>query len=139
MIAYHYLTDFNIEHPSEYTDWILKCLDGFGSAAGPIEYIFCSDDKLLEINQQHLNHDYYTDIITFQYGEGPEISGDIYISVDRIKENAETFKEPFERELKRVMIHGILHLLGFRDGSEQEKRDMRRREDELLEMFHVKH
>jgi len=114
-------------------------LANYDCNAGPVEFIFCSDEKLLDINRKYLNHDFYTDIITFQYEQAPEISGDIYISVDRVKENAEAFKESFDRELKRVMIHGVLHLLGFRDSTKEEKEDMRRREDELIGMFHVKH
>ena len=139
MITYHYQTGFELEHPSKYTDWIEKCLKSFNASSGPIEYIFCSDESLLEINRQHLNHDYYTDIITFQYEGVPEVSGDIYISIDRVKENADRFGETFDRELKRVMIHGILHLLGFKDGTLQEKSEMRSNEDKLMGMFHVKH
>ena len=139
MIAYHHQTDFKIEDASKYTDWISRCIDLYNCTAGPIEYVFTSDEELLGINQKHLNHDYYTDIITFQYSGPPELSGEIYISIDRVRDNAETFNESFDRELKRVMIHGILHLLGFTDGTDLEKAEMRSREDELIEMFHVKH
>lgn len=139
MIAYHYQTDFELDKPSKYTDWIEACLKEYDCASGTLDYIFCSDDELLEINQKHLKHDYYTDIITFQYREAPHVSGDIYISVDRVKENAASFGEPFDRELRRVMIHGVLHLIGFKDGTDKEKLGMRERENDLLEMFHVKH
>ena len=139
MITYHYLTDLKLDQPKKYTDWIESSLKKYECCTGNVEYIFCSDEKLLEVNQKYLKHNYYTDIITFQYEDPPQVSGDIYISIDRVKENADTYGEPFDRELKRVMIHGILHLLGFQDGTEEEKGQMRERENELLEMFHVKH
>ena len=139
MITYHYQTDFELKDASKYTNWIIECLQAYNCTCGPIAYIFCSDDALLQINKQHLNHDFYTDIITFQYQAAPEVSGDIYVSIDRVRENAKTYSESFEQELRRVMIHGILHLIGFRDGTDREKEEMRKREDELMEMFHVKH
>ena len=114
-------------------------MQSYNTTCGPIAYIFCSDEELLNINKQHLDHDFYTDIITFQYQGRPEVSGDIYISVDRVRDNAETYKQPFKDELRRVMIHGILHLLGFEDATAKDKQDMRKRESELMEMFHVKH
>lgn len=86
-----------------------------------------------------MSHDYFTDIITFQYEEGSTISGDIYISVDRVRENAVTYNQSFKQELRRVMIHGVLHLVGYRDKTKAEKSEMRAKEDEFMEMFHVKH
>jgi len=139
VITFHYQTDFELKDPSKYTNWIISGLQSYDATCGPIAYIFCSDEELLKINKQHLDHDFYTDIITFQYQGTPEVSGDIYISVDRVRDNAETYKQPFEEELKRVMIHGILHLLGFEDATAKNKQDMRKRENELMEMFHVKH
>lgn len=139
MITYHYQTDFKIGEPQKYTDWINNCLRHYNCSAGPIQYVFCSDKDLLEINQKYLNHDFYTDIITFQYAGPPKLSGEIYISVDRVRENADTFGDSFDSELKRVMIHGILHLIGFTDETAEQKADMRRREEELMDMFHVKH
>lgn len=139
MIAYHYETEFQLSHPTEYTDWIINCVRDCGADVGTVNYIFCSDEYLLNINQEHLNHDFYTDIITFQYEKAPNISGDIYISVDRVRDNAGIFKQEFETELKRVMIHGVLHLLGYNDGTEREKKIMRGRETALMKRFHVKH
>ena len=110
MIAFHYQTDFRIEESSKYTNWINDCLRHYKCNAGAIDYVFCSDEQILDINQKYLNHDYFTDIITFQYSTAPELSGEIYISVDRVRENADTYGESFERELQRVIIHGILHL-----------------------------
>jgi rRNA maturation RNase YbeY len=138
VIRYHYLTEFKLDHPSKYTDWVISSLKKYDCTSGAVEYIFCSDENLLEINKKHLNHDYYTDIITFQYEEAPHVAGDIYISLDRVKENAQTFGAPFQEELRRVMIHGVLHLIGFQDSTDEEKRQMRELENELLNMFHVK-
>ncbi|MEJ2583573.1 MAG: rRNA maturation RNase YbeY [Robiginitalea sp.] len=139
MITYHYLTDFKLENHPEYTEWIISCLKSFKRNEGQLQYIFCSDEELLGINQRYLNHDFYTDIITFQYGEHPFIAGDIYISVDRVRDNAATYQVPFENELKRVMIHGVLHMLGFKDSAPEEKLQMRAKEEEMIQMFHVKH
>ncbi len=114
-------------------------MDTLGGQIGTLQYIFCSDEALLEINKRYLSHDYYTDIITFQYEEGKVLSGDIYISVDRVRENAVEFDQGFDQELRRVMIHGVLHLAGYRDKTDAEKSEMRVRENDLMEMFHVKH
>lgn len=101
-----------------------------------LNYIFCNDAYLLEINKQYLDHDYFTDIITFNNSESEELlEGDIYISIDRVTENATDFKTPFEVELRRVMIHGLLHLLGFDDTTEALKTQMRLKEDEYLQLF----
>jgi rRNA maturation RNase YbeY len=100
-----------------------------------IAYIFCSDAKILEINRQYLQHDYYTDIITFDYSEGDKISGDIFISTDTVKSNSEKFKTNYDEELHRVIIHGILHLCGFKDKTPEEERRMREKEDEALQLI----
>lgn len=100
---------------------------------GVVNFIFCSDDYLLEINKKHLNHDTYTDIITFDTStEGKEISADIFISIERVEENAKNFKVSFLSELHRVMIHGILHLCGYDDSSEKEELEMREQENYYL-------
>ena len=98
----------------ETTGWIKEVAACYGKRVGEIAYIFCSDDKILEVNQQ-LQHDYYTDIITFDYCEGNRISGDLFISLDTVRSNAEQFEQPYNRELHRVIIHGILHLCGIND------------------------
>ena len=101
-----------------------------------VSYIFCTDDFLLSINKQFLNHDFYTDIITFPLGEtGEEIEAEIYISVDRVKDNAAKFKSDFKDELNRVIFHGILHLMGYKDKSKADKETMRRKENEWLRKF----
>ena len=103
---------------------------------GDLNYIFCSDDYLLEINKQYLDHDYYTDIITFDNSEEEgKIEGDIYVSVDRVKENAIEFGANFETELRRVLIHGLLHLMNYTDTSEELKAQMRAKEDECLLIY----
>lgn len=99
---------------------------------GDITVIFCSDDYLLKINEQYLNHDYYTDIITFDYVENSVISGDLFISTDRVKENSAQLNVSFEKELYRVVLHGILHLTGYKDKTEDEKKVMRGKEDFYL-------
>jgi len=99
---------------------------------GNISVVFCSDNYLLNINKQYLNHNYYTDIVTFDYGENSVISGDLFISVDRVTENAKIFNKAFYNELYRVVFHGILHLVGYNDKTNEEKRVMRNKEDYYL-------
>lgn len=139
MIAFHFETDIELNEQAKYTDWINRSAAVLKVQVGSLQYIFCSDEELRRINQKYLSHDYYTDIITFPYEEGTTISGDIYISVDRVRENAVSFQQGFEEELRRVMIHGVLHLAGYTDKTEPEKETMRKKESELMEMFHVKH
>ena len=101
-----------------------------------LNYIFCSDEYLLGINQQYLDHDYYTDIITFDNSDQEQwIEGDIFISVDRVKENAATYRHPFQSELLRVIAHGLLHLIGFQDKTDAEKKEMRKKEDACLSLW----
>lgn len=100
-----------------------------------LSFIFCSDDYLLDMNIRYLGHDYYTDIITFPYNEGEKLSGDLFISIDRVRENAADFGVDFDTELRRVMVHGLLHLMGFGDKTEEEVRIMRAKEDACLKMF----
>ena len=116
----------------EYQSWIRKAIMEEGKKPGSLSYFFCCDSYLLNVNQHYLNHDTYTDIITFDYVSGNLISGDILISVERVRENAEKFQVPFEQEMKRVMIHGILHLLGYTDQNPQEQTVMRKKEDYFL-------
>lgn len=119
----------------ECTAWIKKVASGHGKKVGEIAYIFCSDAKILETNRQYLSHDYYTDIITFDYSEGDTISGDIFISVDTVKSNAEGLGIAFDDELSRILIHGILHLCGFKDKKPADKAEMTRQEDAALELL----
>lgn len=128
------IEEFQLDLPKS-KKWIKNTIKKEGREPGEITFIFCSDDYLLEINKQYLDHDYYTDIITFDYVEGKEISGDIFISVDRVKENAATFGVDFQNELNRVLVHGVLHLLGYKDKSADEKKLMTSKEDEYLHEF----
>lgn len=139
MISYNYEIDFKVPNEDLYTSWIESVVSSEGKELGELCYIFCDDDYLLEINQQYLNHDTLTDIISFDYSEGDLISGDIFISVDRVQDNAVDLDITFEEELKRVMIHGVLHYCGYKDKSENEEQLMRSKEDEKIKMFHVKH
>jgi rRNA maturation RNase YbeY len=115
--------------------WIKAVAAQNGKRTGDIAYIFCSDERILEINRQYLNHDYYTDIITFDYSENGVVSGDIFISMDTVASNAEKFHETPENELYRVIIHGVLHLCGFSDKSAPDEKIMREKENEALRMF----
>ena len=112
--------------------WINETINNEQKRVGDISIVFCSDDYLLKVNNEFLKHDFYTDIITFDYCEDDLISGDLMISIDRVKENAETSKGLFIDELHRVIIHGVLHLLGYHDKSKEDIRVMREREDFYL-------
>jgi probable rRNA maturation factor len=138
MISFNYEIDFEIPEETIYIDWISSVILSENKSEGEINYIFCDDEYLVEINQQYLDHDTLTDIISFDYSLGNEIHGDIYISIERVRENAEEFKVSFEEELKRVMIHGVLHYCGYKDKSETDELLMRSKEDEKIKLFHVK-
>ena len=115
--------------------WLSLCIGKNGFSLGDINIVFCSDDYLLEMNRTHLEHDYYTDIITFDYREDTIVSGDLYISIDRVKDNARAEKTILEQELRRVMIHGLLHIMGQGDKSPEEARKMRAMEDSFLTLY----
>lgn len=118
----------------ETTAWIKAVAKTYDKKVGEIAYIFCSDEKILEVNRQYLQHDYYTDIITFDYCEGKKLSGDLFISLDTVRTNAEQFDAPYETELYRVIIHGILHLCGINDKGPGEREIMEAAENKALEM-----
>jgi rRNA maturation RNase YbeY len=119
-------------------EWLEQVATKHGFFISEITYIFCTDERLLELNQQFLNHDFYTDILTFDRSEGKYLAGDVYISLDRVDDNSSSYGVSFEEELRRVMAHGMLHMIGFKDKSEQEQEKMRNAENEALELFHVK-
>ena len=137
MIDYNYETDFELTNEGTISEWISKVILSENKSEGEINFIFCDDDYLLEINKQHLNHDTLTDVISFDYSLGNELSGDIFISVERVTDNANDFKVSFGEELNRVMIHGILHYCGYKDKTEEDEQLMRNKEDEKLKLFHV--
>ena len=127
---------FKVPQSLKTSKWIKTISKSEGYDIKNLNYIFCSDDYLLDINRQYLNHDYYTDIITFDNSEEQgKLEGDIYVSIERVKENAENLGIDFETELRRVLIHGLLHLIGFTDTSEKLKKKMRAKEDECLLLF----
>lgn len=128
-------TGFKLKSIRKHKTWIKDIIYQHNMEVGNISYIFCSNHYILNINRKYLNHDYYTDIITFNYNEKNLISGDVFISIDTVRENAIDFKQSFEEELRRVMIHGILHLLGFDDHTPMEKELMRQKEAEALSIY----
>ena len=137
MIEYHYENDFILVDSDEIRIWIEDVIKNEKKTVGDITYIFCDDDYLLERNKEFLDHNTLTDIITFNYCIDNNISSDIMISIDRVKENSTTFENSFNKELKRVMIHGILHLIGYNDKSYKEKELMREKENFYLNMFYI--
>jgi len=127
--------DFQLKEKKEVSDWICRVIEIENREIGEINIIFTSDTFLLEINNQYLDRNYFTDIITFDYGDGKIITGDLYLSIDRIRENAESFNVPVRNELFRIIIHGILHLIGYNDSNVEEKKLMTEREDQYMEIF----
>ncbi|HBR11320.1 rRNA maturation RNase YbeY [Epilithonimonas bovis DSM 19482] len=121
-------------HP-DITAWLENLIITEDKKPGDISYIFCDDDYLLKVNQDYLDHDYYTDVITFDYVKGKTISGDIFVSLPRILENADLLSQDFEREFRRVLAHGVLHLCGYKDKSEADAREMREKEEFYLAKF----
>ncbi|WP_400075761.1 rRNA maturation RNase YbeY [Winogradskyella sp. R77965] len=129
MISFNYEIDFILENEAQFSNWISKTIIEENCKEGEISYIFCSDDYLHKLNVDFLDHDTLTDIISFDYSVGKELHGDIYISVDRVKENAQDFEVVFEDEIARVMIHGVLHYCGYKDKSKDDELLMRSKED----------
>lgn len=134
MILYNSETDFVLNQAENISGWITKTIESESKSEGDISYIFCDDDYLLDINVKYLNHNTLTDIISFDYTDEGLISGDVFISIDRVKENAEKFNVSFQDELHRVMIHGILHFCGYKDKTKEEEQLMRSKEDYYLSL-----
>ena len=128
---------FDLTEPTRVTNWLTDVATSENCHIAALVFIFCSDAHLLTINQQFLNHDYLTDVITFDYRDASSepIEGDIFISIDRVQENAALLSNTFEDELLRVMVHGLLHLVGYNDNTSELKRSMRRLEDEYLHLY----
>ncbi|MEY8020386.1 rRNA maturation RNase YbeY [Muriicola sp. SD30] len=137
MVEYVYNTKYSIKDEDKYTEWFKKVIASESKYAGDLVYILTDDSEILKVNQDYLGHDYFTDIITFEYNKDNEVSGDIFISLDQIKENAENYSVTFEEELRRVMVHGILHLLGYDDKTDKDREKMRELENQKMKMFHV--
>jgi len=134
MIYYNFETDFTLNNQEETSKWITKTIEEEACKVEEISYIFCDDAYLLEKNIEYLNHNTLTDIISFDYSVGKTISGDIFISVERVKENAKEFNVAFLDELHRVIIHGILHYCGYKDKTSEEKKEMRSKENYYLSL-----
>lgn len=134
MINYDSQNDYILTNQDQISLWIAEVIAKENLVLGELSYVFCSDDFLYDMNVAYLNHDTLTDIITFDYRVGDVISGEIYISTDRVKDNAKEFSVTFEEELHRVIIHGILHICGYKDLSEAEEKQMRSKEDWALNL-----
>lgn len=129
-------TSFDFKNRRLNNSWLKEVIISEEKVPGNINYIFCSDEYLLDINKKFLSHDYYTDVITFDYCEDDVISGDIFISVDSVRDNAAHYGVTFERELDRVMVHGVLHLIGYDDHCDEDIAEMRAKEDHYIERKH---
>lgn len=129
------IEDFVLPDKARIINWLTAVITEHGMTVGSIAYFFCNDEFILEANRRYLNHDTYTDIITFDYVEGELVSGDIMISVDRVRDNSAKFGVSFDDEIHRVIVHGVLHLLGQGDKSDEEAKQMRRREEDALRLL----
>ncbi|QHN65192.1 rRNA maturation RNase YbeY [Bergeyella cardium] len=138
MINFFFENTAPITLPARLSEWIEVLISQEGKKLGEISYIFCDDTYLLKVNQDYLNHDYYTDIITFDYVKGNTVSGDIFISLERVSDNAAGLSTPFEHELIRVLAHGILHLCGYKDKSDEDQKTMRSKEDFYIKTYYNK-
>ncbi len=137
MISFNYETDFELLDEDKYSSWLSEVISSENKIEGDLNYVFCDDEFLTKLNIEYLDHDTLTDIISFDYCVGNELHGDIFISIERVRENAADFNEDFNNELLRVMSHGILHYCGYGDKSDEEERIMRMKEEEKMKMFHV--
>ncbi|WP_127845996.1 rRNA maturation RNase YbeY [Psychroflexus aestuariivivens] len=136
-IDFYSTNDFSFNNESNYKKALQEVIESENFELESLTYIFCTDEYLLEINRDFLNHDTLTDIITFDYSEDQKISAEIYISTERVAENAKTYEVGFEQELQRVMVHGVLHCCGYKDKTENERQLMRAKENEKIKLFHV--
>lgn len=128
-------TPFDLTNEAEVIAWLRKVIEQENSTLRLLNFIFCSDDYLHHLNVEYLDHDTLTDVITFPYANPPEVEGDIFISIDRVKDNALEFNVPFEQELYRVMVHGVFHLCGYGDKTKEEELLMRQKENEALALW----
>jgi rRNA maturation RNase YbeY len=128
-------TTWTCRNKRKIQQWLLHVIEAHGKQLGELEVVFCSDNYLLELNRSSLNHNYFTDIITFDYCAGDLVSGDLFVSVDRVRENAKAERVSIQNELKRVLVHGVLHLCGWHDATPEEKAAMRHQEDRWITVF----
>lgn len=136
MIEFNFETDFKLGNDTLLNEWISNVITSEGFEVGEVHYIFCDDEFLHKLNVEFLNHDTLTDVISFDYRMGNQINGEIFISVERVQDNAKDFNNSFEEELHRVMIHGILHFCGYKDKTDEEEALMRIKENEALSLLH---
>ncbi|QQU03406.1 rRNA maturation RNase YbeY [Myroides odoratus] len=137
MITFNYELDFSLQQEEQYEAWIESIIASEGFLTGEINYIFCTDEYLHDINVKYLDHDTLTDIISFDYTENQVVGGDIFISIERVRDNAADFEVAFDVELLRVMAHGVLHYCGYKDKGDEDEALMRQKEEEKMKMFHV--
>lgn len=137
MINFNYETEFELFNEEAYQMWLTAVILSEGKKLGDINYVFCDDDYLHKINVEYLEHDTLTDIISFDYSVGNELHGDIFVSVERVVDNAKDYSVTFDEELKRVLVHGVLHYCGYSDKTEEDSERMRTLEDQKMLLFHV--
>ena len=137
MIEFNYESEFTLDNEEAIAAWLGAVIVSENKTLGEINYIFCDDEYLHKINLEYLNHDTLTDIISFDYTMGNEVGGDIFVSVERVLDNSKDYNTSFVDELKRVLVHGVLHYCGYKDKSEEDEALMRSKENEKLAMFHV--
>ncbi len=136
-VEYVYNTSFTLKNEGEVTFWIKNVVVSENKTLGELVFAFFNDEDLRQLNIKHLKQDYYTDVISFDSSESGQVNGSIAVSVDRVKENAKTYSSSFENELYRVMVHGVLHCMGYKDSTNEEKKQIRDAENLKLKMFHV--
>ena len=134
MIKFNYQTPYAVKNAEKVKQWLTDSIQHLDKIEGEINYVFCTNAYILEINKNYLQHHYTTDIITFDYTEGKRLNAEIYISIDEVRENAKRFDTTLKNELHRVIIHGILHLAGFKDKTDHEQQQMRNKEDYYLSL-----
>ena len=139
MIDFVYNTDFKLANKEVFSRWLISVANEEGFLIDTLVFLFVDDKEILEMNKKFLKHDYYTDVITFGDIKDKKISGDIAISIERVLDNSKTYGVEFEDELKRVMVHGLLHIMGYNDKTSSDKSVMSQKENKAIKMFHVKH
>ncbi len=139
MIDFVYNTDFRLSNKEVFSRWLISVTKVEGYLIDTLVFLFVDDNEILEMNKKFLKHDYYTDVITFGDLKDKKISGDIAISIERVLDNSKTYGVEFEDELKRVMVHGLLHIMGYNDKASNDKSVMSQKEKKAIKMFHVKH
>ena len=138
MIDFVYNTDFRLANKEVFSRWLISVANDEGFLIDTLVFLFVDDNEILEMNKKFLKHDYYTDVITFGELKDKKISGDIAISIERVLDNSKTYGVEFEDELKRVMVHGLLHIMGYNDKASSDKTLMSKKEKKAIKMFHVK-